>query len=97
MSEFLGKEEITDERVRSKNEKFEHSSATDWRKLFAPAGDQALRFYLLQKSEGKIRVALHPEVIDECEMTWKNIVVAQFVGRIPNFSMFQKPVNMLWG
>ena len=96
-SEFREREEIIDECTGSKSEKSEQTSATDWRKLFALVGDQALKFYSPKKSEGKIRVA-HPEkVIDEGEMMWKNTVVAQFVGRIPNFNMFQKLVNMLWG
>ena len=95
MSEFLGSEEIIDERIGSKSEKTELSNGTDWRKLFALAGDQALRFYPPQKSEGKLRVTPPPKVINEGEMKWKNVVVAQFVGRIPNFSMFQKLVNML--
>ncbi|XWS36019.1 hypothetical protein CRYUN_Cryun20dG0046200 [Craigia yunnanensis] len=30
------------------------------------------------------------EVFEEGEMLWKNAVVAQFVGRIPNFNYFQK-------
>ena len=37
------------------------------------------------------------EVIREGELKWRNVVVAQFVGRIPNFSAFQKLVNVLWG
>ena len=36
-------------------------------------------------------------VFEEGELLWKNAVVAQFVGRIPNFSVFQKMVNILWG
>ena len=30
-------------------------------------------------------------------MLLKNAVVAQFMGRIPNFSYFQNMVNLLWG
>ena len=37
------------------------------------------------------------EVFEEGELQWKNVVVVQFVGRIPNFSLFQKMVNVLWG
>ena len=96
-SEFREREEIIDECTGNKSEKSEQKSATDWRKLFSPAGDQTLKFYPLEKSEGKLRVALPEEVIEEGEMLWKNAVVAQFVGRIPNFSMFQKQVNMFWG
>ena len=37
------------------------------------------------------------DVYEEGELQWKNAVVAQFVGKIPNFSVFQKMVNLLWG
>ena len=37
------------------------------------------------------------DVLEDGELRWKNTVVAQFVGRIPNFSAFQNMVNMLWG
>ena len=28
---------------------------------------------------------------------WMNVMVAQFIGQIPNFSLFQILVNVLWG
>ena len=37
------------------------------------------------------------DVFEESETIWQNAVVAQFIGRIPNFSLFQKLVKMLWG
>ena len=61
---------------------------TDWRKLFAAAEYQTLQFFPLKRSEGKVRVSLSIEVFEEGEMLWKNAVVAQFVGRIPNFRYF---------
>ena len=37
------------------------------------------------------------DVFEEGESIWKYSVVAQFIGRIPNFNLFQKLVNVLWG
>ena len=37
------------------------------------------------------------EIIEEGELIWKNAVVLQFVGRFPNFGVFQKMINTLWG
>ena len=42
-------------------------------------------------------VSLPKDVFEEGETIWQNAVVAQFIGRIPNFSLFQKLVKMLWG
>ena len=72
--------------VRSEKE----SSLTDWRKLFSASTDQSLQFFPHRKSEGKLTVAPPAEVINEEEQLWKNAVVVQFVGRIPNFGAFQK-------
>ena len=46
----------------------ESMNANDWKRLFAPLRDQTLKFYPLQNSEGKVRVALPDEVFDEGEM-----------------------------
>ena len=37
------------------------------------------------------------DVFEEGESIWKHSVVAQFIDRIPNFSLSQKLVNVLWG
>ena len=60
--------------------------ATDWRKLFTAAADQTLSFYPPKKSEGKLVVP--SEVFEEGELQWRNAVVVQFIGKIPNFSLF---------
>ena len=98
--ESLENRELKDEQTGSMKErinvgKAENELATNWRKLFAASGDQSLKYYPPEESEGKVRVALPKEVIEEGELKWKNAIVAQFVGRIPNFSAFQKLVNML--
>ena len=37
------------------------------------------------------------DIFEEGIKYWKNAVIAQFISRIPNFSFFQKMVNVLWG
>ena len=36
-------------------------------------------------------------VIDEVASQWENSLVAQFIGHVPNFSLFQRLANSLWG
>ena len=59
--------------------------------------NQSLQYFAPRRSKGKLIVAPPTEVINEGEQIWKNAIVVQFVGRIPNFGAFQKMVNMLWG
>ena len=70
---------------------------SDWRKLFVANFDQSLQFFPSQISNGKIIVEPPVEIFDEGAECWKNAVVGQFIGQIPNFSLFQRLVNMLWG
>ena len=42
-------------------------------------------------------VAPPDDIFEEGIDQWRNVIVAQFIGRIPNFSFFQKMVNILWG
>ena len=71
--------------------------ASDWRKLFSASANQSLRFFPPKPTNGTSIVTPPSGVFEEGELLWKNAVVAQFVGRIPNFSVFQKMVNLLWG
>ena len=64
------------------------TSKVDWRSLFSAASDQTLQFYSPLKSNGKLMVAPPLKVFEEGEQEWRNAVVVQFVGRIPNFSLF---------
>ena len=70
---------------------------SDWRKLFPAAADQTLQFFPPQRSEGKVRVSPPAEILEEGELLWRNAVVVQLIGRIPNFGYFQKMVRSLWG
>ena len=97
-SSDLGEASIRDraEEVGEKGKK-EDVSSTDWRKFFNASADQTLKFFPPQPLNGKSIVVPLSEVFEEGEQKWKYAVVAQFVGRIPNFSVFQKKVNLLWG
>ena len=72
-------------------------ASTDWRKLFSAAADQSLQFFPPQKSEGKVLVSPPNEIFEEGELLWRNALVVQMVGRIPNLGYFQKMVNSFWG
>ena len=72
-------------------------AARDWRKLFATNSDQSLQFFPPQISDGKIIVEPPAEIFDEGVDCWKNAVIGQFIGQMPNFSLLQRLVNILWG
>ena len=71
--------------------------STDWKKLFSAPTDQLLNFFPPCRSEGKVIVSPPDEVCEEGELIWKNAFVEQFMGKIPNFSVFQKMINIIWG
>ena len=58
---------------------------------------QTQQFFPPYKSNDKTIVSLPNEVYEEGVLQWRNFVIAQFVGKIPDFSVFQKLVNMLGG
>ena len=66
--------------------------ATDWRRLFLVAIDQTLNYYPPKRIEGKLII---PSEVIERELQWRNAVVVQFIGKIPNFSFFQRMINVL--
>ena len=66
---------------------------TNWRKLFIVAVDQTLSFYPPKKLEEKLVVS--SEVFEEGNLQWRNAVVVQFIGKIPNFRLFRKMINMI--
>lgn len=43
------------------------------------------------------RVEVPDEVLDEGLCEWENALVAQLLGKIPNYNTFQKSVELLWG
>ena len=65
--------------------------------MFPASLNQTLSYFPPQKENGKVVVMPPHEVFAEGEILWKNSVVAQFIGKVPNFSLFQKLINMLWG
>ena len=72
-------------------------ASKDWRKLFNASSDQTMSFFPPEVANGRIVVSPPAEIFEEGELCWRNAVVAQFIGRMPNFSYFQKMVNVLWG
>ncbi|XVF82969.1 hypothetical protein PTKIN_Ptkin16aG0095000 [Pterospermum kingtungense] len=82
------------ESVHSKN-KWKSIVDGNWRDLFPPEADQTMDFYLPGKLEDESIVA--PPLDEEGELQWKNSLVVQFIGKIPNFSYFVKMVTLLWG
>ena len=87
--------ENEDEGSQLSNSRKEDRYVMDWRGLFSTFLDQALKLCSLQHQNGKVVVL--EEVIDEGISQWQNSVIAQFIGRVPNFNLFQKLVNVLWG
>ena len=65
--------------------------------MFCASLDQSLSYFSPQEVNGEIVVTPPKDVFEEGESLWKYFVVAQFIGRIPNFNLFQKLVNVLWG
>ena len=74
-----------------------NKNAIDWRKLFAASPDQSMQFYPPPVMNGQVLVSSPDDIFEEGIEYWKNAVIAQFIGRISNFSFFQKRVNVLWG
>ena len=93
---LLGESNLGNKLVEREMEKEEHFGAVnDWRKLFSAFVDQTLSFFPPKSSGSNVLVSLPADVYEEGELQWKNVVVAQFVGKISNFSVFQKMVNLL--
>ena len=55
----------------------------DWKSLFNAAEDHALRYFPPQTLDGRLVVAPPQNIFKEGESRWQNIVVAQFIGRLP--------------
>ena len=92
--EILGKEKRAEleesEKLIRKNavEEGLDRTVTSWRSLFTASSDQSMNYFPPQQLNGKMVVSPPKEVFEEGEELWKNAVVAQFIGRIPNFSLF---------
>ncbi|XVF66858.1 hypothetical protein PTKIN_Ptkin10aG0072300 [Pterospermum kingtungense] len=81
-------------------EKSKTGNLLDWKKLFEVLTDQAISIY-----EGKRQIMIDEvtrvfppiALLDEGEKNYETSLIAQFLGKIPNFSAFQKTLNLLWG
>ena len=69
----------------------------DWRQLFSASPDQSLQYFPPSLENGQLLVQPPDDIFEEGINQWKNVVVVQFIGRIPNYSYFQRMVNILWG
>ncbi|XVF43321.1 hypothetical protein PTKIN_Ptkin02bG0031300 [Pterospermum kingtungense] len=45
----------------------------------------------------KVIVTRPEDVLSEGKDLWGTVVVAQFIGKVPNFSYFQRTVQLIWG
>ncbi|XVF72304.1 hypothetical protein PTKIN_Ptkin12aG0110100 [Pterospermum kingtungense] len=71
-----------------------------WKSLLEEPFDHSVPYFEWKGSVSKNslpRVEFPDDVHDEGLRDWKNALVAQFVGKIPNYSAFQKSINLLWG
>ncbi|XVE91311.1 hypothetical protein DITRI_Ditri20bG0143500 [Diplodiscus trichospermus] len=80
-----------------KERKIAIDDKSNWTKLFAASPSQSLQVFTPQEVEGKVIVAPPIEAFEEGVDLWSNAVVAQFIRKMPNFSLFQRLVNVLWG
>ena len=69
----------------------------NWWGLFAASSNQTLSFHPPHILDGNVVVSPSKEVIEERAFQLRNSLVAQFIGRVPNFRLFQRLVNTLWG
>ena len=56
-----------------------------------------MQFFPPRITNGRIIVEPLFEIFEEGIKCWKNAIVAQFIGRAPNFSLFQNMAKVLWG
>ena len=56
-----------------------------------------MQFFPPKHENGKVIVVPPSEIYDEGVDCWKNALVGQFIGRAPNFSLFQRMAKTLWG
>ncbi|XVF46264.1 hypothetical protein PTKIN_Ptkin03bG0013800 [Pterospermum kingtungense] len=78
-----------------KTDSFQKEKSRDWRKLFV--NDQKLNFVTPKIIDGESVAAPPPITFEKGEQKWKKAVVVQFIGKLPNFSLFNRTVNALWG
>ena len=67
----------------------------DWQKLFSTSFNQSMEYFPPQIENGQVIVAPLEDIFEKGINQWKDAIMAQFIGRIPNFSYFQHMVNIL--
>ena len=96
---LIGKGEQVDLDMRGKlaveTTDVDSKKVPDWRNLFSTTQDQALRYFPPQVLDGKKVVSPPNDIFEKGVDQWRDSVVAQFIGKVPNFSLFQKLVNIL--
>ncbi|XP_022769140.1 uncharacterized protein LOC111312792 [Durio zibethinus] len=101
-TEFVTKDaEVVTAVVEEKNgpiTKIQPPNGTVWKSLFkSKTYDGSLYFFTSSCSNGKIVVKPSIKVIEEGINSRNNSLIVQFLGKAPNYSQFQKVVNLLWG
>ncbi|XVF43773.1 hypothetical protein PTKIN_Ptkin02bG0067200 [Pterospermum kingtungense] len=67
------------------------------RKRFFFSLNQNLNYVVPSELNGEPVAAPPPAIFEKGETKWQNAVVAQFIGKLPNFSLFHRMVNSLRG
>ncbi|XVF48420.1 hypothetical protein PTKIN_Ptkin03bG0188800 [Pterospermum kingtungense] len=69
----------------------------NWKDLSSIPKEHMVPHFPLKESNGLPRIVMPEDVHEEGMRLWETALIAQFVGRIPNFSAFQKAINLMWG
>ncbi|KAK8571345.1 hypothetical protein V6N13_103472 [Hibiscus sabdariffa] len=69
----------------------------NWRSLFAANKDHSVQFFPPHIENGDVTIRPPTEVFETGICIWKNSLVAQFLGKSPNFNLLKRLVNLLWG
>lgn len=67
----------------------------NWGYLSSISSDCSIPFFPVKSVDVNPRIEVPDDVHDEGLKLWDCALIAQFVGRIPNFSAFQKSVNLM--
>lgn len=75
------------------------STNVSWKDILAPSEDLSVPHFpwIGECSDLRPRVEFLVDVHDKGLSEWENALVAQFLGKIPNFAAFQKAINLMWG
>lgn len=65
-------------------------ASLDWRRLFDSMGHQSLDYFLHSVCEGEIIVKPLDKAFEERTRRWQQSLVAQIIGKAPNFRLMQR-------